>query len=274
MIELNKGEYKIVETIMNDNMDHIEVRSVLSGMNPGWVFVDDKNNLKTALVWSQGIKGFYFIGDYTNKGFIEEVDTFIQKNIKSRIEEKGLKYFEFSGDSENWESVFKSIFRNRDLQWAAQLIYKLNDHKWELYKERTLPKDYSLRKIDKELFNDYNIKNIEYLESEIQLWWDSVEKYLSCNLGYCIVKEDEIVSFCMCDYVNENLRPLGIMTKEEHRRKGLCEVETSAYIKECMDRGLRPYWDCMGSNIPSQSLAEKLGLEKVWKYNVFWFTLN
>ena len=36
---------------------------MIEGNNPGWVFADDLNTPMTALVWAQGIEGFYLVGD-------------------------------------------------------------------------------------------------------------------------------------------------------------------------------------------------------------------
>ena len=50
-------------------MDNIEINAVLNGINPGWVFVNEQINPKTALLWSRGIEGFYFIGEPDNDQF-------------------------------------------------------------------------------------------------------------------------------------------------------------------------------------------------------------
>jgi hypothetical protein len=36
-----------------------EALAVNEGNNPGWVFADDLNTPRTALVWARGIEGFY-----------------------------------------------------------------------------------------------------------------------------------------------------------------------------------------------------------------------
>jgi hypothetical protein len=40
-----------------------EALAIIEGNNPGWVFADGLNTPRAALVWAQGIKGFYLVGD-------------------------------------------------------------------------------------------------------------------------------------------------------------------------------------------------------------------
>jgi hypothetical protein len=50
-----------------------EVLAIIEGNNPSWVFVDGLNTPTTVLVWAQGIKGFYLVGDANCAVFLEEL---------------------------------------------------------------------------------------------------------------------------------------------------------------------------------------------------------
>lgn len=89
-----------------------------------------------------------------------------------------------------------------------------------------------------------DITNMEFLSDELLKWWDSWDDYDELAFGYCIVHESKIVSYCMCDYVYEDVRPLGIETLKEYRSQGLCQAAVKAYIGHCIGNGLEPYWEC------------------------------
>jgi len=59
--------YKIDHLIRNNNFP--EVASVILKNNPGWIFVDNIDNPKSALIFCKGMSGFYLLGDYTNAQF-------------------------------------------------------------------------------------------------------------------------------------------------------------------------------------------------------------
>ena len=60
--ELNQLEFDKVKHL-TDSCRNIEVRAVVSGLNPGRIYVDDATNITAALIWIQGHSGFQLIGD-------------------------------------------------------------------------------------------------------------------------------------------------------------------------------------------------------------------
>ena len=47
------------------------MKSIVMHFSLGWIFIDDRDSPKTAMVWSKGMCGFYFIGDSDNNDFNE-----------------------------------------------------------------------------------------------------------------------------------------------------------------------------------------------------------
>lgn len=47
-----------------------------------------------------------------------------------------------------------------------------------------------------------------------------------------------------------------------------------AYMNECNDRGIRPYWDCSPDNIGSIRLAQGAGLSLDFNYQVYWYSIS
>jgi hypothetical protein len=81
-----------------------EALAIIEGNNPGWVFADGLNTPRAALVWAQGIKGFYLVGDAHSAVFPKELDVYTDQVLKPRLRDLGVASFEISGD-ENWNPV-------------------------------------------------------------------------------------------------------------------------------------------------------------------------
>lgn len=269
--EIEKTNFSSIYCLLDDSMDNIEIKAVIEGTNPGWIFVDSIDSPRTAMVWSKGIQGFYFIGDKNNPEFNNYINDFIDKEIEPRGIKESLNRFEFSGETEQWCPILEEIFSNRQLNKSRQYIYKFKPDSWNGYKKRKLKDNFILRKIDKDLLKDKNIKNLEFISSEILRWWDSYDDYINRTFGYCILFEDKIVNYCICDYVHDNIRPMGIETIEEFRRNGLSQVTTEAFVENCINEQLNPYWECMESNIPSRTLAERLKFSRNHIYILYSF---
>lgn len=269
--EIKKDRFRTIHNLLDYRMDNIEIKAVIDGINPGWIFVDSIESPSTAMVWSKGIQGFYFVGNENNIEFNNYLNEFIDKEIRPRALREKLNRFEFSGETEKWDAVLERIFENRSLNKSRQFQYRFKYDAWDSYTKRKLEDNFTLKQIDIELLNDPDIKNLEFLSSEINRWWDSYEDYLDKTFGYCIVYENTIANYCITNFVYKDVHTMGIETLEDFRRKGLSQVTTEAYVENCIKSGLSPYWECMESNLASRSLTEKLGFYRNYIYTLYAF---
>lgn len=272
--EINKKKFKSISNILDECMDNIEIKAVIDGTNPGWIFVDSIEAPRTAMVWSKGIQGFYFVGDESNVEFNNCINEFIEQEIKPRLIKDKLTKFEFSGETEKWDDNLKKIFRDKELNKSRQYQYKLQHYSWNLHNKRKLKDEYILKQIDRELFVDMDITNLEFIFSEINRWWNSYDDYIERTFGYCIIFKNRIVNYCICNFVHKNFHTIGIETLDDFRRQGLSQVTTEAFVDNCMKNQLNPYWECMESNFASRSLAEKLGFYRNHIYTLYSFPVK
>ena len=122
--EIGMNRFNIIHKLLDDRMDNIEIKAVIDGINPGWIFVDSIESPTTAMIWSKGIQGFYFVGDENNIEFNNYINEFIDTEIKPRAIEEKLNRFEFSGETEKWDGILEKIFKDRSLNKSKQYIYK------------------------------------------------------------------------------------------------------------------------------------------------------
>lgn len=131
------------------------------------------------------------------------------------------------------------------------------------YIERLHP-EYSIRKIDKELYN--KVKTEEW-SKDLCSQFPNYNDYEKFGLGFVVFHKDNIVCGASSYTVYDKGIEIEIDTKMEYRRKGLALICASKLILECLNRGLYPSWDA--ANRISADLAEKLGYHFEKEYTTY-----
>jgi RimJ/RimL family protein N-acetyltransferase len=250
-----------------------EARAIIEGSNPGWVFADDLNTPRAALVWAQGIEGFYLVGDANSTVFLKELDVHVDQVLKPRLHDLGVAWFEISGD-ENWNPVIETVFEKRHLESSQQWVYTLEPTEHEPVMQLQAVGDCELQRIDQRLLVDLSANNKEFLFSKLIQFWGNVDAFLNTGLGYALVDGEEIASLCCSGFVAGNTHVIDVETSVSHRRKGYAEIVARALIAECTEKRFQLHWDCMAENTASARLAEKLGFTKSHVYTLYSFSLQ
>lgn len=119
-----------------------------------------------------------------------------------------------------------------------------------------LPKDYELKKIDSDIYEQCLSNPIT---ADFVSAFESKEQYLSIGRGMVITKDGNIVAGASSYTRYQEGIEIEVDTSPEERRKNLATIVCSALILNCLDEGLYPSWDAQNMN--SVHLAEKLGYE-------------
>jgi len=269
--KLQKEHYKNVFNLLPQVEEMIDIKAVLQLNNPGLVLADSTSSPKSALIWTKN--GSNLVGDNENHNFNEHMKAGMEENIVPIHRGIGYNGLDIGGNSHRWDETIEKIFKNSKIAKNYQLIYKYLKLQDSALKEVKLEGDYKLRIIDKDLLNE-NFRNINNLINEILIFWDTMDNFLEKGRGYCITKDDLILSRCTIDYVYENQRSLGISTHKDYRKKGLARAVAVELLKHCKDRHYEVIWDCTESNLASSSLAQDLGFTRICKYTMYDVTLE
>lgn len=269
MQELKPEEfYRVKKNIGFENLSP-EPISVILCNNPGNVYVDDSKNPKSALIWSQGIEGFYLIGDEKNNDFNAEINSFIDEIITPMLKQKGYDYLEVSPCNKSWYKTIEEVFKSRKIDTWNQLTYI-----WDKASSKRSNKcrlNYNVRSIKDNQFDIHQLSNKEYLFNTLLLFWNSIEELKEKGSCYYAVKDNKVIGICYTGFIGHEKKAIGIETNKEYRRKGVAYNLASKCIDEILEGDRIPYWDCMEENIPSKLLAEKLGFKKLGKYVCYGF---
>lgn len=132
-----------------------------------------------------------------------------------------------------------------------------------------LPEGYTLAMIDERLFQ--HCKKAAWCQDWVRQY-DDYALYQKHGLGAVVLKDGKPVSGASSYSGYLGGIEVEIITREDHRRKGLAYACGAKLILECLKRGWYPSWDAQ--NKWSVSLAEKLGYHFDHAYTAYEIRLS
>jgi len=265
--ELNKQDFYTIKHL-TDPCNNIEVRAVVNGNSPGWVYVDHLTGPTAAVVWIQGQEGFHIIGDARSESFRTGLEAYMTQHIEPRLQKLGVNWVEISGETDSWTDTLQEIFTTRDISSDIQHVFTLrgNSDTSEYIEDKIM-----IRRIDENLLNSRRLDNHSFLEEKINRFWNSMDTFLQVGFGYIVEHNNNVVSACFSSFVDDQTHAIDIETLEGYKRNKYGTAVARAFIDECKQRGISPYWDCSPENMGSISVAGSLGLTPYFDYKIFWY---
>jgi GNAT superfamily N-acetyltransferase len=264
MYKLNQYEYKKVEHIFKELAFNIVIKSVINGNTPGEIYVDSAENPKIALVWD--MMGELLIeGEDINDKYSMEINKLIIENLKPRAEKGYIPYFDFYYSNE-FEHKLDVLLPQEYCKRIDRNVYKFKALKIN-WKEN-IPQDLSMVIIDEKFLQRKNLKYIDNVNGWISSFWYSASDFTSKGIGYCLIKEDIVLSWCLSVFVSGKNFEFGLETVDEFRGKGYGKLTASACMEYCIENNIIPFWQCNKDNIPSNKVSESIGFEKDFQYYI------
>lgn len=265
--EIERKDYTKVKNLFSQlSDDHLSVAVALEHNYPSRIFVDNLDSPKSGLIYL-GKRTLGFSGRSDNKQFNDEIKELLDKDLlpllktELKVREVIIRY------DDEWEDKMKSFFN--DLVEHQLGNYIFGDLKYD-YTNHELPDGYEYVTIDSDLLKREELKNFYIVERWVRGCYLSTEDYLSRGFGFCIIHEKkEIASVCFCNYISKDRKrcEIGIITSEEHRKKGLAKNLVSYTVSHGLSLNIqRIDWQSRLSNIGSIKTAEAVGfqLEKTY----------
>jgi GNAT superfamily N-acetyltransferase len=238
---LKKGDMYRIAPIF-DGWDETLLWSCLQGyMGNAWA--DDIHNPKSAQI----ITGdFCFFAGIPNNELVKNIPKYFPAQCILMIPQ-----------NDEWANLVETEYKNNCNKFMRYAIKKEPDifdtAKLHAYIEN-LPFEYSIRKIDEEIFN--KVKTEEW-SMDLCSQFTTYNEYEKYGIGFVVFHEDTIVCGASSYTVYNAGIEIEIDTKKEYRRRGLALACASKLVVECLDRKLYPSWDA--ANKESVALSEKLG---------------
>lgn len=228
--------------------DDSMVRSCLQGMMGGKIYVTDLTAPRSAMAF---LAEFAFFAGEPNR----ELASFKPEGVVGLVP-----------PDERWSALIEECWPDVPpvTRYAIKKGTKFDRNKLENIVS-SLPAEYTLRRIDGELY-DKCLEDEGFEDNVIH--FASKDEFLELGRGFAILKDNDLVSAASSYTVYREGIEIQIYTEEEFRRKGLASIAGAALILSCLDDGLYPSWDA--ANMESVHLAEKLGYELSHEYPTYW----
>lgn len=251
--QLEEQDFYKVENLIKNSNHELSIKAVIDGNLPGEVFVDNRENPSSALIFTTECN--VVAGKADNMQF------------NNGIKEK-LDFFDtVICDDEAWEDRISEIHSNIALRKYVRRYYELDTLKFIDYKAK-LDSQYVLEYVNVDNLNSLNFENSDEITDWIQL--KNITKFKDYCLGAYIRIDNKIVSMSMVDCIADDRIEIGIKTETEYRNRGLGSIAAAAMVSASISKGIRKIgWHCVDTNIGSIKTAEKVGFQLVKKYSAF-----
>lgn len=268
--ELNKQDFHKIRH-MTDKSKNIEIKAVVNGNSPGRVYVDHPTEATAALIWIEGQKGFQIVGDERSKTFLANLEGFMRTHIEPQLKQIDVHWVEIGVEMDTWGNTLNKIFKNRNMSSDNQHVFRLmNDAQHIEFQNNEV----TIRRIDRELLHSRRLGNHSFLEQKINHFWDSIDSFLQHGFGYIAEYNNNVVSSCISSFVVDQTHAIDIETLEGYRRSNYGAAVAKAFVRECTQKGIHPYWDCTPENTGSIRLAELIGMSHYFDYQIFYYKLS
>lgn len=232
MIELRPSQLAHAASLFTDIGHSIPiVFSVLEGTAAGRVFVDRLPQPRSAFVHVAGAFS-YVVGDGADETFGRELVALVFDELLPSWEEQELVLFAFS---DAWRAKLDQLLAPKGAIRIHRKTFAWDPNRapeWRTWRSR-MPAGYRM-------------------ESTALAEGDP-------RFGVRMLKSEEAVGECTSVFVGRGEAEIDIHTEESHRKLGLGTLTASAFLEECLSRGLRPNWTCWPEREGSIALAKKLG---------------
>jgi hypothetical protein len=257
MYELQQSQFAETRSLFTPLSHHLAIESILAGLTPGRIFVDDVERPRTAVAWFK--RRVFLAGNRTDDSVNIALNRLFADVYYPEMKAAGFTQSAFTlVYTPGWERAMDVVLAGKDPMRGQRFYYRIDPTKTK-WKVR-VPREFKLRWVNAALLEDASLTNPEYVTKEMVSERPSVEDFLEKSFGTCVVQENEIVGWCMSEYNVGKRCELGIETAEQVQQRGLAIATASATIREAARRGYTEIgWLCEFENKPSQALARKLG---------------
>jgi RimJ/RimL family protein N-acetyltransferase len=245
--ELAQHEYDSVRPIFRCiEHDRAVVFSTIEGNTPGRIFVDHPGSPRTALVRFSGGE-LYVGGCADDQALNHEIVELILNELATP------PHLLICSFSEAWKCTLDELLRPCGVRRVIREHLELSPEHFRAAHDgwhTRMPEGFRLQLMDRHL--------VERSDPGLGTLWGSIDNFLARAFGFCVLRDDEIVSRCSTVALGDRRFETGVGTEERYRRQGFATLAACAFIERSLELNLAPEWGCY-YNVASRALALKLG---------------
>lgn len=142
------------------------------------------------------------------------------------------------------------------VQWG-RVNYKLDSAAFRARPRRPLPAPFRVARLGRECFDGWAGAVMPPRE-----FWDNADDFARRGHAWAVMDGDAIASLAFSAFVLEDRVEIGIETHAQYRGRGFAIEACTAFIDDCLARGLEPVWSCRQGNRGSERTAHALGFRE------------
>ncbi|MCX6344108.1 MAG: GNAT family N-acetyltransferase [Armatimonadetes bacterium] len=266
--KVDPADYGSIRHFFDELYQSLPIEAIIAGNSKATIWIDNASSPRATFVWDRA-HCYYFGGDGTNNEFNNELRSLLAEFVIPDSITRGRRVFKLYYTNEGWESVLPTVFVASTLTKRARQFYALPDCEFQEI-SRCVSEDVRVEQVSNSILHNTKIGNVGCMCEEILSSWQTIEEFLNIGFGYCVVQENDIVCWCLAEYVSGRKCGIGIETVQPYEKRGFATLAATAFISHCLSHGIAPHWDSWADNIGSIRVAEKVGFRKVLDYSVYY----
>ena len=247
---------------------NFSISGVLNGNYPGRIYVDDVDKPQTAFLYSSF---WYFLtGNVNNDKFNQAIKVLIESEDFANDYVRGDKGMMFMAyHPAEWNNQVPSLFGGHPPFEVPRRRHLFEQISFD-WRER-IPEGFTVRRIDKNLLENDQLANIEGVRHWVNTYWGAaVDVFHQRGVGVCLMRDNQIASWCIMVNVAGKCCELGVETAYDFRQQGLGTIAVAATVELCLDEGFTSIdWHCNIDHLGSLGVAEGAGFVKERDYISF-----
>lgn len=253
MRTLDPTDYARARPLLDDLMRfNVSIAGVLTGANPGTVYVDQPDAPSVVLLISP--EGAYLGGDTPSADQVAAMKT----HVADLMENHGFEALWLTCNVA-WHPLLNEFLPRPPLPILRQhYVCTAPAFDWRT----RVPEGYSVHRIDETLLTRVDLSVPDHIGGWIENNWGTREHFLARGFGFATeaLATHSIVSWSLCDCIGDNACEIGIQTRPEYRRQGLAALTTAAAVDYARAQGLSMVgWHCNMDNTGSRYTASRVG---------------
>lgn len=264
MLKLEKKDYAKVNDLFKELNYNVVINSIIKGNAQGEIYVDNIKAPKVAIVWNN-VGDVLIGGDSSDEVANRSIDDLIKNVFIPQVIKLGIEVSRIEiSYTENFEGKLKTL-KDKASKDVVRNVYKFN--KLKVNPLSVIPRKFELVEIHENVLRNNKLEHLEKLKGWINTFWNSEEEFLKSGIGYCLVKDNVIVSFCISAYTYDDKVEFVLKTSEIFRGRGFGKSVASACVEKAVKSGKQVEWQCDNDNVPATRLADSLGFEIDFRAN-------
>lgn len=264
--KLSEDQYNRVRSLFYDLSFNLVIDSVLDGNTSGWVYADDSRRPRIGLLYNQRDALFISKRGHDNSENLDLKRT-VHEEIIPDARERFAPHLAIQIYPKVLASTINSLIGDLPVEKALRRYYVFDRPK--LNWRNQLPGGYRLQAMERSLFERRDLSNLPAVSAWILSFWSTLERYQNRGIGYCMIKDDQVLSWCVSVYVSGNDHELDWAAFGGQQGQELGRLACAAAIEHCAKNNLNPHWSCWNDDDLSIKIAENLGFENPVKYPVY-----